>query len=139
MDHPLSISFIRWIILLPLAGAAINFLLGPWLQKTFGKRAISIIGCGVVITAFVIAVSGFFKMLALDPSQRFMLDRLWTWFDVGGLNLDIAFWLDPLSMVMTLIITGVGGLIHIYSTGYMHDDESYWRFFGWLNLRSEEH
>ena len=55
-------------------------------------------------------------------------------FDVGGLQLDIAFWLDPLSMVMVLIITGVGGLIHIYSTGYMHDDESYWRFFGWLNL-----
>ncbi len=134
MDHPLSISFVRWIILLPLAGAAINFLLGPWLQKTFGKRAISVVGCGVVIAAFVIAASGFLKMLALDPAQRFMLDRLWTWFNVGGLKLDIAFWLDPLSMVMTLIITGVGGLIHIYSTGYMHDDESYWRFFGWLNL-----
>ena len=63
-----------------------------------------------------------------------MLDDLWKWFDVGGLNLDIAFWLDPLSMIMTLIITGVGGLIHIYSTGYMHDDDGFWRFFGWLNL-----
>ena len=63
-----------------------------------------------------------------------MLDDLWKWFNVGGLNLDIAFWLDPLSMIMTLIITGVGGLIHIYSTGYMHDDDGYWRFFGWLNL-----
>ena len=63
-----------------------------------------------------------------------MLDDLWRWFDVGGLKLDIAFWLDPLSMVMVLIITGVGGLIHIYSTGYMHDERSYWRFFGWLNL-----
>ena len=63
-----------------------------------------------------------------------MLDDLWKWFDVGGLNLDIAFWLDPLSMIMVLIITGVGGLIHIYSTGYMHDDDGFWRFFGWLNL-----
>ena len=63
-----------------------------------------------------------------------MLDRMWPWFNVGGINIDIAFWLDPLSMIMTLIITGVGGLIHIYSTGYMHDDEAYWRFFGWLNL-----
>ena len=73
-------------------------------------------------------------MLKLPPENRFMLDDLWKWFDVGGLNLDIAFWLDPLSMIMTLIITGVGGLIHIYSTGYMHDDDGFWRFFGWLNL-----
>jgi NADH-quinone oxidoreductase subunit L len=134
MDHPLSITFVRWIILLPLVGATINFLLGAWLQKTFGKRAISLVGCGVVVAAFLIAVSAFFKMLGLAPENRFMLDHLWTWFDVGGLNLDIAFWLDPLSMLMTLIVTGVGGLIHIYSTGYMHEDESYWRFFAWLNL-----
>ena len=134
MDHPLSVTFIRWIVLLPLIGAAINFLAGAWLQKTFGKRAISIVGCGVVIAAFAIAVRGFFAMLTLAPESRFMLDDLWRWFDIGGLNLDIAFWLDPLSMVMTLIITGVGGLIHIYSTGYMHDDDGYWRFFGWLNL-----
>jgi NADH-quinone oxidoreductase subunit L len=73
-------------------------------------------------------------MLGLAPEHRFLLDDLWRWFDVGGLNLDIAFWLDPLAIVMVLIITGVGGLIHIYSTGYMHDEPSYWRFFGWLNL-----
>ncbi|HEY6417429.1 MAG TPA: NADH-quinone oxidoreductase subunit L [Candidatus Binataceae bacterium] len=134
MEHPLSVTFVRWIVLLPLIGAAINFLAGAWLQKTFGKRAISIVGCGVVIAAFAIAVRGFIAMLALAPDSRFMLDDLWRWFDVGGLNLDIAFWLDPLSMVMTLIVTGVGGLIHIYSIGYMHDDDGYWRFFGWLNL-----
>ncbi len=134
MDHPVAVSFVRWIVLLPLAGAAVNFLAGAWLQKTFGKRAISLIGCGVVIAAFAIAVRGFIAMLALAPDSRFMLDDLWRWMDVGGLNLDIAFWLDPLSMVMTLIVTGVGGLIHIYSIGYMHDDDGYWRFFGWLNL-----
>src|SRR5579863_5730288 len=134
MDHPLSVSFVRLIVVLPLLGAAINFLLGAKIQKTFGKRAISWIGCGVVVAPFLIAVYGFFSMLALEPEHRFMLDSLWPWIDVGGLNLQIAFWLDPLSMLMTLIITGVGGLIHIYSTGYMHEDESYWRFFGWLNL-----
>ncbi len=134
MDHPISVTFIRLIVLLPLFGATINFLAGAWLQNTFGKRAISFVGCGVVILAFILGVRGFFAMLSLAPENRFMLDRLWTWFNVGGLNLDIAFWLDPLSMVMTLIVTGVGGLIHIYSIGYMHDDESYWRFFGWLNL-----
>src|ERR1700676_2337323 len=134
MDHPIPVTFIRLIILLPLIGATINFLAGAWLQKTFGKRAISLVGCGVVILAFLLAARAFFGMIGLPPENRFMLDDLWKWFDVGGLNLDIAFWLDPLSIIMTLIITGIGGLIHIYSTGYMHDDDGYWRFFAWLNL-----
>src|SRR5271170_3849590 len=134
MDHPIPVTFIRLIVALPLIGAAINFLLGARLQKMFGKRVIGLIGCGVVIMAFILAARTFFVMLTLAPENRFMLDDLWKWFDVGGLNLDIAFWLDPLSMIMTLIITGVGGLIHIYSTGYMHDDDGFWRFFGWLNL-----
>src|SRR5215472_17344943 len=134
MDHPVSITIVRYIVLLPLLGAALNFLAGPWLQKTFGKRAISLVGCGVVVVAFALAVKAFVAMLAVPAENRFMLDELWKWIDIGGLNLDIAFWLDPLSMLMTLIVTGVGGLIHIYSIGYMHDDESYWRFFGWLNL-----
>src|SRR5271170_5808710 len=119
MDHPIPVTFIRLIVVLPLIGAAINFLLGARLQKMFGKRVIGLIGCGVVIMAFILAARTFFVMLTLPPENRFMLDDLWKWFDVGGLNLDIAFWLDPLSMMMTLIITGVDGL---------------WRFFGWLNL-----
>jgi NADH-quinone oxidoreductase subunit L len=134
MDHPLNVSFIRWIPLLPAFGAAINFLAGAWLQKTFGKRAISLLGCGVVVGAFLVALRGLAAMISLEPDARFLLDELWRWINIGGLNLNIAFWLDPLSMVMTLVVTGVGGLIHIYSTGYMHEDESYWRFFGWLNL-----
>src|ERR1700683_5389035 len=134
MDHPIPVTFIRLIVLLPLLGAAINFLAGAWLQKTFGKRAISIVGCGVVLAAFGVAVTAFLAILKLPPENRFMLDDLWKWFDVGGVHRDITFWLDPLSMIMTLIITGVGVLIHIYSTGYMHDDDGFWRFFGWLNL-----
>jgi NADH-quinone oxidoreductase subunit L len=134
MEHPIPVTFLRLIVVLPLIGAAVNFLAGAWLQKTFGKRAISVIGCGTVALSFLIAVRALFQMIGLDHEHRYMLDTLWPWFTVGGLNLNIAFWLDPLSMVMTLVVTGVGGLIHIYSTGYMHDDESYWRFFGWLNL-----
>src|SRR6202045_3657054 len=134
MEHPLAVDFLRWIVLLPLLGAAINFLAGARLQREVGKRAISIVGCGAVAAAFALAFYAWAAMLAVAPAHRFMLDHLWRWIYVGGLNLDIAFWLDPLSMLMVLIITGVGGLIHIYSTGYMHDDESYWRFFAWLNL-----
>jgi NADH-quinone oxidoreductase subunit L len=134
MDNPQPVEFIRWIALLPLVGATVNFLLGATLQKKLGRRSISIIGCGVVIASFVLGVIAFSQMLAVEPDRRFMLDDLWRWLDVGGLKLDVAFWLDPLSMVMVLIVTGVGGLIHIYSTGYMHEDASYWRFFAWLNL-----
>jgi len=134
MDSPATVEFIRWIVLLPLAGATLNLLAGAAIQKRMGKAAVSVIGCGVVLLAFALAVRAFIGMLALAPDHRFLLDDLWRWFDVGGLNLDVALWLDPLSMVMVLIITGVGGLIHVYSTGYMHDDPAYWRFFGWLNL-----
>ncbi|HJU12096.1 MAG TPA: proton-conducting transporter membrane subunit, partial [Candidatus Binataceae bacterium] len=134
MNNPQPVEFIRWIVLLPLIGATLNFLLGATLQKRFGRRAVSIIGCGVVVASFVLGLYAFLRMLAVPPGNRFMLDHLWRWFDIGGLQLDVAFWLDPLSMVMVLIVTGVGGLIHIYSTGYMHDDRSYWRFFAWLNL-----
>src|SRR5580700_4762923 len=134
MEHPLAVDFVRWIVLLPLLGAAVNFLGGAVLQRELGKRAISILGCGTVAAAFAIAVYAWATILTRAPADRFMLDHLWRWIYVGGLNLDIALWLDPLSMLMVLIITGVGGLIHIYSTGYMHDDPGYWRFFAWLNL-----
>jgi len=134
MDSPQPVEFIRWIVLLPLIGAAINFLFGGILQKRFGRPPISLVGCGVVAAAFGLGARAFVHMLAVPPTHRFMLDDLWRWLEIGGLKLDVAFWLDPLSMVMVLIVTGVGGLIHIYSTGYMHDDLSYWRFFGWLNL-----
>lgn len=134
METPLSVGFIHWIVLLPLIGAVINFFVGSWLQRNFGKHVVGAISSGLVLASFAIALYGFTRILALEPEHRFMLDRLWNWMAVGGLNVDIAFWLDPLSMVMILIITGVGGLIHIYSIGYMHDEPSFWRFFGWLNL-----
>jgi NADH-quinone oxidoreductase subunit L len=134
MNNPQSVDYIRWIVLLPLIGAATNFLLGSTLQKKLGRSAISIVGCGVVIASFLLGLLAFHRMLETPANHRFMLDSLWRWFDIGGLNLDVGLWLDPLSLVMVLIVTGVGGLIHVYSTGYMHEDRSYWRFFAWLNL-----
>ncbi len=108
MDHPLAVNFIRWIVVLPLAGAAINFLLGARLQRRLGKRAISIVGCSVVLAPFVLALGAFVHMTGLPPEHRFMLDRLWRWIEIGRMRLEIAFWLDPLSMIMTLVVTGVG-------------------------------
>src|SRR5215831_15538968 len=100
MDNPQPVEFIRWIVLLPLIGATLNFLIGATLQKRFGRRAVSIIGCGAVIASFGLGLYAFLQLLAVPPGDRFMLDHLWRWFDIGGLQLDVAFWLDPLSMVM---------------------------------------
>lgn len=134
MGHPITVEYLRWIVLLPLFGAVINGLPGILIQRRFGKNAISLIACTPVILAFFLSVRVFLQLLSLPPEDRFLLDRMWTWFDVGGLHADIALLADPLSTVMLLVVTGVGGLIHIYATGYMHDEPSYWRFFTWLNL-----
>src|SRR5206468_7129307 len=59
---------------------------------------------------------------------------VYNWFDSGGIGADVSFQLDPLSVVMLMVVTWIGFLIHVYSAGYMHDDEGYWRYFAYLNL-----
>ena len=134
MDQPIQTDFLRWIIFLPLIGAIINGLLGFKIQKRMGKGAIAVIACAPVIIAFALSVIAFLQLKALPPEQRFLIDNLYRWIDLGSLKVDMAFLVDPLSAVMILIVTGIGGLIHIYATGYMHDDEGFWRFFAYLNL-----
>jgi NADH-quinone oxidoreductase subunit L len=129
-----AVSYLRWIPLLPLLGAAVNGLGGSVIQRRFGKNTISAIAVTPVMLAFVLAVAAFFQLKGMEPEHRFLLDDVWRWIDIGSLKADVAFWVDPLSSVMILVITGIGGLIHIYSTGYMHDDDAYWRFFAYLNL-----
>ncbi len=129
-----AVSYLRWIPLLPLLGAAVNGLGGAIIQRRFGKRAISALAVTPVLLAFVLSVVAFFQLVGMEPEHRFLLDDVSRWIDVGALKADIAFWVDPLSCVMILVVTGIGGLIHIYSTGYMHDDDAYWRFFAYLNL-----
>jgi NADH-quinone oxidoreductase subunit L len=99
-----------------------------------GKWAISLVACAPLVISFLLSVRAFLDLLALNPEQRFLIDRLYRWLSSGSLNVDVALWVDPLSAVMILVVTGIGGLIHIYSTGYMHEDKSYWRYFAFLNL-----
>src|SRR5262247_3553225 len=134
MDHPIPTDTLRWIIFLPLIGAIINGLLGAIIQKKMGKGAISFIACTPVVIAFGISLSVFFQLKGLNPEQRFLIDNLYSWITLGSLKVDMAFWVDPLSCVMILVVTGIGGLIHIYAIGYMHDDKAFWRFFAYLNL-----
>jgi NADH-quinone oxidoreductase subunit L len=137
MEHatPVTPVHLLWLIpALPLLGFAVNALLGVRLQKAFGKWIVHTVAIATVATSFVIALAFFFKMLALAPEQRFLHERLWNLLTAGRLSIDLAFALDPLSMTLVLVITGIGALIHLFSVGYMADEPSYWRFFCYLNL-----
>src|SRR6202161_1185876 len=117
-----------WLIpILPLAGAAINGVFG----KKSSRQTVSVVGLFFSGAAFVMAlwVAVRFSTLSL-PYQEFVAH----WIRSGGFRADFAFYLDQLSLVMLLVVTGVGFLIHIYSVGYMWDDPSYYRFFSYLNL-----
>jgi NADH-quinone oxidoreductase subunit L len=129
-----SAGYVGAIPLVPLAGAAVLGLGGAPLQRRFGKLPVSVLACGTVATSFVLSVVAFFQLAGLAPEHRLLLADLFPWVHVGTLNVDVAFGIDPLSAVMILVVTGIGGLIHLYATGYMHDDPGYWRFFAYLNL-----
>jgi NADH-quinone oxidoreductase subunit L len=124
----------------PLAGAALMFFIGRQLKNS----TVSAICCGSVAISFVFSLGGFFQLLGLPEGQRVAEKILFEWVPAGpfhttagGIGNFVADWgflLDPLSAVMILVVTGVGLLIHIYSTGYMAHEGGYYRFFGYLNL-----
>jgi NADH-quinone oxidoreductase subunit L len=93
----------------------------------------SIVGPGVLILAFGLALAIWQAMVGVNMETPF-IQRYFSWMPVGDLKIDAALQLDQLSMVMILVITGVGALIHIFSVGYMQDDPGYPRYFSYLNL-----
>jgi len=124
-----------WLIpLFPIVGATINALVGWKLQKMFGKKIVHRIAVTAMFLSFAVAVKAFLELRALPADQRFLQDTLWNLLTAGRMTVDLAFALDPLSMMMVLVITGIGSLIHVFSIGYMADEPSYWRFFSYLNL-----
>ena len=121
---------IRLILLLPLAGAVLNGI-APLFLPQFRTREtlIGTIGTTVVAVPFLLALY-LFVTYGGDP----VVADFYTWMAAGDLDLSFAYRVDELSLIMTLVVTGVGGIIHLYSIGYMHGDEGYWRFFAYLNL-----
>ena len=117
-----------WLIpTLPLAGAAINGFLG----KRSSRTAVSTIGLFFSGAAFAWALTVVLRLSSFAlPYQEYVAH----WIRSGSFTVDFAFYLDQLSLVMLLVVTGVGFLIHIYSVGYMWDDPGYYRFFTYLNL-----
>ncbi|GAA1106118.1 MULTISPECIES: NADH-quinone oxidoreductase subunit L [Kitasatospora] len=122
-------SLIPLLVAVPLAGAALLLLGGRALDR-FGHW----LGTLAAAASFVIGLVLFAEMLGRPTDQRPVREFLYSWIPVNGFQADVAFQLDQLSMTFVLLITGVGTLIHVYSTGYMAHDERRRRFFGYLNL-----
>jgi NADH-quinone oxidoreductase subunit L len=132
--HVHQASYLWLIPLFPIIGATINATVGWKLQKIFGKKIVHRIAVTAMALAFFTALYAFRQMLALPAEERFLQNTLWNLLTAGRLTVDLGFALDTLSMMMVLIITGIGTLIHVFSIGYMADEPAYWRFFSYLNL-----
>ena len=115
------------LLLLPFVGAAVLLLGGRRLDR-WGH----LLGCATVLASFVLGLVYFLTLRGMtDQSVQL---HMWSWMPVNGFQVDAGILYDPLSSVFVLLITGVGSLIHIYSIGYMADDDGRRRFFGYLNL-----
>lgn len=117
-----------WLIpVLPLIGFIINGLFG----KSLGKKAVSIIGPGASAGAFLLTAMAFFQLAPEAVNKVYF-----TWIKVGDFTVDAALRIDHLSIIMAMVVTGVGTLIHVYSIGYMHHEDKlpFARFFSYLNL-----
>ena len=131
-----------WIPLLPFIGAAINILVG----RKLSRASVHAVACGVVLGSLGVVLGTAFGKLypvwsrlhaaagdGLMDTPR-ISNTIFQWINSGPVNIEMGFVLDPLSAVMVVVVTFVGSLIHIYSTGYMAHDRDYARFFGYLNL-----
>ena len=118
------------ILLLPLAG----FLVLTFAGRRIGDPAAGWVGTLAVAGSFVASVITFAGLHHLGPAHREVTQTWFTWIPVGGLKVSIAALVDPLSTTMTLFVTGVSALIHLYSIGYMKGDPDYRKFFVYLNL-----
>ena len=122
-------SLLWLVVALPLASAAVLLIGGRWAGR-WGH----LLGCASVLTSFVIGLVQFYVLLGRGEEDRQVSQQLYTWFEAGGFRVAIDLLYDPLSSLFVLLITGVGGLIHVYSVGYMAHDPRRVRFFGYLNL-----
>jgi NADH-quinone oxidoreductase subunit L len=120
-----------WLIpLFPLIGFLINGLVG----KSLPKSVVGTIGSAAVGLSFLVTVAIFLEFLKLPEGIHAVEKVMYTWIASGPFKVSVAFLIDPLSLIMLLVVSGVSTLIHIYSIGYMHDDEGFYRYFAYLNL-----
>lgn len=123
---------IALIPLIPFVGFLVNAVLGRRMSKTVSGWLASV----AMIASFLLSMGTVWRLAALPVEERALEQTVFTWIASGDFVLDLAFRVDPLSAVMILVVTGIGSLIHIYSTAYMHEetDGEYARYFSYLNL-----
>jgi NADH-quinone oxidoreductase subunit L len=126
-----AVSLIWLTVALPLLGFLVNGAIA--LKRPDAKGLVSIVGPAVLLGAFAVSVAAFLQVSGAHGAGPYIV-KLWTWLPVGRFNIDFAFQVDQLSLVMLLVVTGVGSLIHLFSIGYMRSDEGYARYFAYLNL-----
>jgi NADH-quinone oxidoreductase subunit L len=119
---------LAWLIpIFPALGALINGLWG----HTYTKERAHLIAIGAVGASFLLSLMAFLAIATGTPATTL---TLYEWIAVANFRVNIAFLIDPLAAIMLMVVTGVGLLVHIYSSGYMHGDEGYPRYFTYLNL-----
>ena len=119
------------IVLLPLAGFIVNLFLGKRINSEKFSGWFSSL---MVFIPFLLSVAALLSLLELPPESRRIILNYFSWIKVGSMNLEYSFFIDPLSVTMMLVVTGIGFLIHVYSIGYMHGDLLFARFFAYMNL-----
>jgi NADH-quinone oxidoreductase subunit L len=120
-----------WLVLLfPLLGSV---LIGGTFRKIPPKAA-GVIGIGAIAAAFVCGIGALIALQGEPSESRHVASSLWEYASVGGFQIDLGIYVDPLSVFMVLVVTGVSTLIHIYSYSYMQSDKGYHRFFSYLNF-----
>jgi NADH-quinone oxidoreductase subunit L len=122
---------VTWLVIaLPLLGFVVLVATG----RRLGEPWAGWLATAMVTASFLVAIGLYLDLLGIKAPVRSYSENLWTWLDVGGLNLHAGLYVDPLSMTMVLFVTGVSALIHLYSIGYMHGDKDFAKFFLYLNL-----
>ena len=120
-----------WLIPLAPGLSAIILVLSG---RKLPRRYVSFQACGAVCVSLIISLVSFLGLLRGPAEGSTLVKSLFTWIKAGSFGADLSFQFDPLAAIMTLVVTGVGFLIHVYSVGYMADDKGYTRYFAYLNL-----
>ena len=126
-------AYLVWIPLLPLLGFLFNGIGWILLRERLSRTVVNWVACLTVAGGFLFSVRGFFDLMSL-PVGSYLQQEIFDWVVVGDISAPFGLVLDRLSAVMCLVVTGVGGLIHLYSTGYMGHDHAFARYFAYLNL-----
>ena len=122
-----------YIWLIPAFPAA-GFLVNAFFGRKFPKAVVSWVACLAILGSFVVSAAVFLEFLRLPADARIFEMNAFDWIVSGEFAAHVGFRIDALSIVMCLVVSGVGFLIHVYSVGYMHDDEGFARYFTYLNL-----